>query len=61
MYELDTKYINRFEISYMNEAHFGQELSLMRFEESSDNYAAEMKPVDGGAIICRCRIILKNR
>lgn len=61
MYELDTKYINRFEISYMNEAHFAQELSLMRFEESSDNYAAEMKPVDGGAIICRCRIILKNR
>lgn len=61
MYDLDTKYINRFEISYMNEAHFNQELSLQRFEEAPDNYAAEMKPVDGGAAICRCRIILKNR
>ena len=61
MYELDTKYINRFEISYMNEAHFDQELSLERFEEAPDNYTAEMKPVDGGAVIFRCRMILKNR
>lgn len=61
MTDLDTKYISRFEISYMNEAHFNQELSLLRFEEAPDNYAAEMKPVDGGATICRCRIILKNR
>lgn len=61
MEELDTKYIARFEISYMNEAHFGQELSLERYEETPLNYTAEMKPVDGGAMICRCRIILKDR
>ena len=34
---------------------------LMRFEEAPDNYVAEMKPTDGGATICRCRIILKTR
>lgn len=61
MTDLDTKYISRFEISYMNEAHFDQELSLMRTEETTDNYTAEMKPTDGGATICRCRIILKTR
>lgn len=61
MTDLDAKYISRFEISYMNEAHFNQELSLMRFEEAPDNYVAEMKPADGGATICRCRIILKTR
>lgn len=61
MTDLDTKYISRFEISYMNEAHFNQELSLLRCEEAPDNYSAEMKPVDGAATICRCRIILKNR
>lgn len=58
---LDTKYIQRFEISYMNEAHFNQELRIERFEEAPDNYAAEVKPVGEGATICRCRIILKTR
>ena len=61
MYELDTNYIHRFEISYMNEAHFDQELSLLRYEEAPNNFAAEMKPADGSASICRCRIILKER
>ena len=61
MTDLDTKYISRFEISYMNEAHYDQELYIVRFEEVPDNYVAEMKPTDGGAAICRCRIILKNR
>ena len=61
MYELDANYIHRFEISYMNEAHFNQELSLLRYEEAPNNFAAEMKPADGSASICRCRIILKER
>ncbi|MDL2290331.1 acyl-[acyl-carrier-protein] thioesterase [Paludibacteraceae bacterium OttesenSCG-928-F17] len=48
------KEIYRFEINYINEAHFGTRLKLYKKEEAENVYVLEMKSDD--AVISSCRV-----
>lgn len=61
MAQLDKKFVKRFEISYMNEAHYGDTLQLAGEETAPGRYTAELRPAGEGPVICRCGIELKER
>lgn len=51
------KEIKRFEISYLNEAHYGANLAIFKKEESENSFVLEMK--DGDITISSARITWK--
>ena len=55
----DRQRIHRFEIGYANEARYDVTLQLHKEEESSDNFALEIR--DDEKIYCKGRIIFENR
>lgn len=55
----DRNRVGRFEISFMNEAGYGETVELYRCEESSRNFTAEMR--HGEKTLCRSRIVFVPR
>ncbi|MEG1574402.1 MAG: thioesterase [Bacteroidales bacterium] len=59
--QFDQKRVKRFEINYMNEAHFGDKLEIISREDESDKYTVEVHHKDGTNLICRCKIVFEDR
>lgn len=57
----DRNMVKRFEISYMNEAHFGDKVKVVGCEDEPGKYTAEVRHDDGSNVVCRCRIEFKER
>ena len=52
-----SKRVKRFEIAYVNEAHYGDTLLFFCDDKGGDEYHIEIKKKDDGEIICRSKVI----